>query len=49
MATRYGSIDRKFVPLDSDDYVEVPDGIAHFLEHKLFDRVMWMPMIYFPN
>jgi hypothetical protein len=31
MATRYGSIDRKFVPLDSDDYVEVPDGIAHFL------------------
>ena len=37
MATRYGSIDRKFVPLDSDDYVEVPDGIAHFLEHKLFD------------
>lgn len=37
MATRYGSIDRKFVPLNRDEFVEVPDGIAHFLEHKLFD------------
>lgn len=36
-ATRYGSIDRKFVPLNSEEFVEVPDGIAHFLEHKLFD------------
>jgi predicted Zn-dependent peptidase len=37
MATKYGSIDHKFIPLKNDNFVEVPDGIAHFLEHKLFD------------
>ncbi|WP_226681349.1 EF-P 5-aminopentanol modification-associated protein YfmH [Sutcliffiella horikoshii] len=36
--TKYGSIDNKFVPLGEDDYVTVPDGIAHFLEHKLFEK-----------
>ena len=36
-ATRYGAIDNKF-KLDSDaEYTRVPDGIAHFLEHKLFE------------
>jgi predicted Zn-dependent peptidase len=36
--TKYGSIDNHFVPLDEDDFVKVPDGIAHFLEHKLFEK-----------
>lgn len=36
--TKYGSIDNHFVPLDQADYVKVPDGIAHFLEHKLFEK-----------
>ncbi|MGD7052073.1 EF-P 5-aminopentanol modification-associated protein YfmH [Sutcliffiella horikoshii] len=36
--TKYGSIDNKFVPLGEDDFVTVPDGIAHFLEHKLFEK-----------
>ncbi|WP_404470402.1 EF-P 5-aminopentanol modification-associated protein YfmH [Sutcliffiella horikoshii] len=36
--TKYGSIDNKFVPLGEDNYVSVPDGIAHFLEHKLFEK-----------
>lgn len=36
--TKYGSIDNHFVPLDKDDYTKVPDGIAHFLEHKLFEK-----------
>jgi len=36
--TNYGSIDNHFVPLDGSDYVKVPDGIAHFLEHKLFEK-----------
>ncbi|WP_147532335.1 EF-P 5-aminopentanol modification-associated protein YfmH [Bacillus marasmi] len=36
--TKYGSIDNHFVPLDKSDYVKVPDGIAHFLEHKLFEK-----------
>ena len=34
--TRYGSIDTKFKVSDSD-FIEVPEGIAHYLEHKLFE------------
>jgi predicted Zn-dependent peptidase len=36
--TKYGSIDNHFVPLNEDEFVKVPDGIAHFLEHKLFEK-----------
>ena len=36
--TKYGSIDNTFVPPSKDEYVKVPDGIAHFLEHKLFEK-----------
>lgn len=36
--TKYGSIDNHFKPLDSDEFIKVPDGIAHFLEHKLFEK-----------
>lgn len=36
--TKYGSIDNHFVPLGKDEFVKVPDGIAHFLEHKLFEK-----------
>ncbi|MCR4425630.1 MAG: insulinase family protein [Firmicutes bacterium] len=38
LATRYGSIDSKFQVGGSDEIIEVPDGIAHFLEHKLFEE-----------
>ncbi|MBM7701931.1 EF-P 5-aminopentanol modification-associated protein YfmH [Metabacillus iocasae] len=36
--TKYGSIDNQFVPLDQGEMIQVPDGIAHFLEHKLFEK-----------
>ncbi|MEH7250508.1 pitrilysin family protein [Neobacillus niacini] len=36
--TKYGSMDNNFVPLGKEEYVKVPDGIAHFLEHKLFEK-----------
>lgn len=36
--TKYGSIDNTFVPLNKDEMIQVPDGIAHFLEHKLFEK-----------
>ncbi len=36
-STRFGSIDRSFVPLGETDLITVPDGVAHFLEHKMFD------------
>ena len=35
--TKYGSIDTRFKRSDCDEYTEVPEGIAHFLEHKLFE------------
>ncbi|TQR12923.1 EF-P 5-aminopentanol modification-associated protein YfmH [Psychrobacillus soli] len=37
-STKYGSIDREFIPLGKKDAVVVPDGIAHFLEHKMFEK-----------
>ncbi|WJY28676.1 MULTISPECIES: EF-P 5-aminopentanol modification-associated protein YfmH [Sporosarcina] len=36
--TKYGSVDRTFIPRDRKEYVTVPDGIAHFLEHKMFEK-----------
>lgn len=36
--TKYGSIDNHFTPIGKDEFVKVPDGIAHFLEHKLFEK-----------
>ncbi len=37
-ATHYGSIDNKFVIPGEEKVTEVPDGIAHFLEHKMFEQ-----------
>lgn len=37
IATHYGSVDSRFVDPQSGQEVEVPAGIAHFLEHKLFE------------
>lgn len=34
--TNFGSINNKFKIKGSPSYTEVPDGIAHYLEHKLF-------------
>lgn len=36
--TKYGSIDRTFIPNGQQEEVTVPDGIAHFLEHKMFEK-----------
>lgn len=36
--TKYGSIDDHFVPIGKEEFVKVPDGIAHFLEHKMFEK-----------
>lgn len=37
-STKYGSKHSSFVPNGSKKMVTVPDGIAHFLEHKLFEQ-----------
>ena len=36
--TRYCPIDNKFRLKGDAEYTEVPDGIAHFLEHKMFEN-----------
>lgn len=35
--TKYGSIDTCFKAEGEKEFTEVPEGIAHFLEHKLFE------------
>ncbi len=35
--TKYGSIDNHFMSIKNEE-MKVPDGIAHFLEHKLFEK-----------
>ena len=36
--TAYGSYDSEFIPIGQNEYIKVPDGIAHFLEHKMFEQ-----------
>jgi len=36
-STRFGSIDNKFKSEPEQDFTQLPDGVAHFLEHKLFE------------
>ena len=35
--TKYGSVDSEFKTPEDEDFVKVPDGVAHYLEHKLFE------------
>lgn len=35
--TKYGSIDTRFKKSTDKEFIDVPEGIAHFLEHKLFE------------
>ncbi len=37
-AADYGSINNCFKTAEDEDFVTVPDGIAHYLEHKLFEN-----------
>lgn len=37
-STKYGSINRTFKTSGDEEFCTVPDGIAHYLEHKLFEN-----------
>ena len=37
-ATNYGSLDNKFIAPGESSETEVPEGIAHYLEHKMFEQ-----------
>lgn len=34
----FGSIDNHFIPYHQEEAITVPDGVAHFLEHKMFEK-----------
>ena len=36
--TNFGGLDTEFIPINEKEYVKMPSGIAHFLEHKLFEQ-----------
>lgn len=36
--TNFGSIDNRFIVPGSNEEVFIPDGVAHFLEHKMFEQ-----------
>lgn len=36
--TNYGSNDSKFIVPGEEEIIQVPDGVAHFLEHKMFEQ-----------
>ena len=36
--TNFGSIDNKFIAPNDKQETNIPDGVAHFLEHKLFEQ-----------
>lgn len=37
-ATKFGSVNNCFVPIDGEETYTIPDGVAHFLEHKMFEQ-----------
>ena len=36
--TNFGSIDNHFINPKTKEEVKIPDGVAHFLEHKMFEQ-----------
>lgn len=36
--TKYGSVIDEFVPIGESKMIKVPKGVAHFLEHKVFEQ-----------
>lgn len=37
LVCKYGGDIEEFIPVNEKDYIKIPDGLAHFLEHKAFD------------
>ena len=36
--THFGSNDNHFIVPGTNEEVKVPDGVAHYLEHKMFEQ-----------
>lgn len=37
LVVKYGSSIKEFIPISEKEYLKLPLGVAHFLEHKMFD------------
>lgn len=37
-ATHFGSLNNKFIAPEDEEETSIPDGVAHFLEHKMFEQ-----------
>ncbi|MCM1370925.1 MAG: insulinase family protein [Clostridium sp.] len=37
-STKYGSVQNEFIPIGEKKMIQVPNGVAHFLEHKMFEQ-----------
>lgn len=37
-STNFGSLDNKFIAPNEKEETSIPDGVAHFLEHKMFEQ-----------
>ena len=38
LGTNFGSIDNHFIDPKTKQEIKIPDGVAHFLEHKMFEQ-----------
>lgn len=38
IGTKFGSIDNHFINPKTNEEITIPDGVAHFLEHKMFEQ-----------
>ena len=45
-ATKYGSIDSNFIDPVTNQEMHVPDGVAHYLEHKMFEQENGVDSLY---
>jgi len=44
--TKFGSIDNHFIEPSTGKEVQVPDGVAHYLEHKMFEQENGVDSLY---
>ncbi len=44
--TKFGSIDNHFIDPVSGEEIQVPDGVAHYLEHKMFEQENGVDSLY---
>ncbi len=45
-STKFGSIDNNFIDPTTNKEIKVPDGVAHYLEHKMFENENGVDSLY---